>query len=167
MTENNGVEDTQGRDEHQVAGGAAPGAGEAAHPTGVPGPGLPGEGAGISEDTGGIGGEDAVRPEEGQVRGRYVEGSYGKAGHERGRLASDEEGRFVEGDYGKAGAEGGRPEQLGNQAGESGRFVEADYGDAGTVPPRTAESEVGQYAEGDYGEAGTVDPKRKPGAATD
>lgn len=125
----------------------------------------PGEGAGITEDTGGIAGEDVVRLDQTEVRGRYVKGSYGKAGTERGRLATDEEGRFVEGDYGKAGTEPGRSESLGNLAGESGRFVEADYGQAGVVPPRTGDSEVGQYAEGDYGDVGTVDPKRKPGTA--
>ena len=125
----------------------------------------PGEGPGITQDAGGIAGEDSVRPEQAEVRGRYVEGSYGKAGVERGRLATDEEGRFVEGDYGKAGTEPGRPESQGNLAGESGRFVEADYGRAGMVPPRTGDSEVGQYAEGDYGDVGKVDPKRKPGTA--
>ncbi|MGO4805110.1 hypothetical protein AB4089_08285 [Arthrobacter sp. 2MCAF15] len=104
------------------------------------------------------------KPEEPDLRGRYVEGDFGKAGVQRGRHADDEEGQYVEGDYGLAGSEGGLPEPLGGKARESGRYVEADYGDAGTTPGRTAESEVGRYSEGDYGASGTVDPVRKPGA---
>lgn len=104
-----------------------------------------------------------MKPEERELRGRYVEGTYGKAGVQSGRHAEDEEGQYIEGDYGAAGREGGLPEPLGDQAKESGRYVAADYGDAGTVPGRTAGSEIGQYAEGDYGADGTVDPLRKAG----
>ncbi len=165
MTENSGFEETAGQDDGRDAG---PGAHRADGPLDA----HPDDG---TEDLAGSGPDDAgtaaagkaARPEEAEVRGRYVEGSYGKAGVEPGRLAEDEEGRFVEGDYGKAGTEGGRPEPLGSHATESGRYIEADYGDAGSVPPRTAESEIGQYAEGDYGEGGTVDPKRKPEADRD
>jgi hypothetical protein len=108
-------------------------------------------------------------PEEPDLRGRYVEGNFGKAGVQRGRHAEDEEGQYIEGDYGAAGSEGGLPEPLGNQARESGRYVKADYGDAGSTPGRTAESEIGRYTEGNYGTGGTVTPTRKPGtgAGTD
>ena len=107
-----------------------------------------------------------VKPEDRELRGRYVEGTYGKAGVQRGRHAEDEEGQYIQGDYGAAGTEGGLPEPLGDQAKESGRYVGADYGDAGSVPGRTSGSEVGQYAEGDYGAVGTVDPVRKAGTGT-
>jgi hypothetical protein len=107
-----------------------------------------------------------VKPEEQELRGRYVEGAYGKAGVQRGRHAEDEEGQYIQGDYGAAGREGGLPEPLGDQAKESGRYVAADYGDAGTAPGRTAGSEIGQYTEGDYGADGTVDPLRKAGTST-
>jgi hypothetical protein len=106
------------------------------------------------------GGETA---EEAELRGRYAEGRYGKAGVLGGRHAADEEGQYTEGDFAAAGSEGGLPEPLGEKARVAGRFVKADYGDAGTVPGRTAESEVGQYSEGDYGTDGTVEPTRKPG----
>jgi hypothetical protein len=110
---------------------------------------------------------DAAGPErdpvEPDLRGRYVEGNFGKAGALAGRHADDEEGHYIEGDYGAAGSEGGLPEPLGDKARESGRYVKADYGGAGSTQGRTAESEIGQYAEGDYGEGGTVDPARKPG----
>ena len=106
------------------------------------------------------------KPGEPELRGRYVEGSYGKAGVQSGRHSEDEEGQYIEGDYGAAGTEGGLPEPLGDQAKESGRYVAADYGDAGTAPGRTAGSEIGQYAEGDYGADGTVDPLRKAGTGT-
>jgi len=75
--------------------------------------------------------------------------------------------RYVEGDYGAAGSEGGLPEPLGDKARESGRSVEADYGGAGTTPGRTAESEIGRYSEEDYGASGTVDPVRQPGPDTE
>jgi hypothetical protein len=101
-----------------------------------------------------------------ELRGRYVEGSYGKAGVQGSRHAEDEEGQYIEGDYGAAGSEGGLPEPLGDQAKESGRYVAADYGDAGTAPGRTAGSEIGQYTEGDYGADGTVDPVRRAGTDT-
>lgn len=101
------------------------------------------------------------KPEERELRGRYVEGTYGKAGVQRGRRAEDEEGQYIQGDYGAAGSEGGLPEPLGDRAKDSGRYVAADYGGAGTAPGRTAGSEIGQYAEGDYGAEGTVDPLRK------
>ena len=101
------------------------------------------------------------KPEERELRGRYVEGTYGKAGVQRGRRAEDEEGQYIQGDYGAAGSEGGLPEPLGDRAKESGRYVAADYGDAGTAPGRTAGSEIGQYTAGDYGADGTVDPLRK------
>jgi hypothetical protein len=106
------------------------------------------------------GGEKEEEPE---LRGRYVKGSYGKAGALRGRHSDDEEGQYAEGDYGEAGSEGGLPEPLGDKARESGRYVRADYGDAGTLPGRTAASEVGRYPEGDYGTDGKVDPVRKDG----
>ena len=106
------------------------------------------------------------KPGEPELRGRYVEGSYGKAGVQSGRHAEDEEGQYIEGDYGAAGSEGGLPEPSGDQAKESGRYVTADYGDAGTAPGRTAGSEIGQYPEGDYGADGTVDPVRKAGTDT-
>ncbi|MDE8670662.1 hypothetical protein PY310_18960 [Pseudarthrobacter sp. H3Y2-7] len=100
-------------------------------------------------------------PAEPDLRGRYVEGDYGKAGSQTGRHADDEEGRYGEGNYGAAGSEGGLPEPLGDKAGESGRYVQADYGAAGSVPGRTAASEVGRYPEGSYGAGGSVDPARK------
>ena len=103
----------------------------------------------------------AKKPEEPDLRGRYVEGDYGKAGAQGGRHADDEEGQYIEGDYGAAGSEGGLPEPLGDKAAESGRYVKADYGEAGTAPGRTAESEIGRYSEGDYGADGTVGPLRK------
>jgi hypothetical protein len=112
-------------------------------------------------------GEADKKPEEKDLRGRYVEGNFGKAGAQPGRHADDEEGQYIEGDYGAAGNEGGLPEPLGNKAKESGRYVKADYGDAGTTQGRTAESEIGGYSKGDYGEGGTVDPVRKPGADTE
>lgn len=104
-------------------------------------------------------------PEERDLRGRYVEGNFGKAGAERGRHADDEEGQYVEGNYGEAGSEGGLPEPLGDKARESGRYVEANYGKAGSASGRTAESEIGRYPEGDYGADGTVEPTRKAGTA--
>jgi hypothetical protein len=106
------------------------------------------------------------KPEERELRGRYVEGTYGKAGVQRGRRAEDEEGQYIQGDYGAAGTEGGLPEPLGDRAKESGRYVAADYGDAGAAPGRTAGSEIGQYTAGDYGAEGTVDPLRKAGTGT-
>jgi len=102
-----------------------------------------------------------MKPEEQELRGRYVKGTYGKAGVQRGRHAEDEEGQYVQGDYGAAGREGGLPEPLGDQAKESGRYVAADYGEAGTASGRTAGSEIGQYATGNYGAGGTVDPLRE------
>ncbi|BCW69046.1 hypothetical protein [Arthrobacter sp. NicSoilB8] len=112
------------------------------------------------EDTANEAGSDK-KPEEPELRGRYVEGNYGKAGAQSGRHADDEEGQYIEGNYGAAGSEGGLPEPLGDKARESGRYVEANYGDAGSAPGRTAESEVGRYSEGDYGADGTVGPVRK------
>jgi len=106
------------------------------------------------------------KPEEPDLRGRYVEGDFGKVGVQSGRHADDEEGQYIEGDYGAAGSEGGLPEPRGNKARESGRYVKADYGDAGSTPGRAAESEIGRYPEGDYGTDGTVDPVRKPGTGT-
>ncbi|MGO4858740.1 hypothetical protein [Arthrobacter sp. 2MCAF14] len=100
-------------------------------------------------------------PEEPELRGRYVEGDYGKTGTEPGRHSDDEEGQYSEGDYGAAGSQGGLPEPLGGKAKESGRHAEADLGDAGAVPGRTAESEIGKYAEGDYGTDGAVGPLRE------
>lgn len=100
-------------------------------------------------------------PEEKDLRGRYVEGNFGKAGAQRGRRSDDEEGQYIEGDYGGAGREGGLPEPLGDKARESGRYVRANYGGAGSTPGRTAESEIGRYSEGDYGADGKVDPARK------
>jgi hypothetical protein len=107
------------------------------------------------------------KPEEPDLRGRYVEGNYGKAGAQSGRHADDEEGQFSEGDYGAAGSEGGLPEPLGDKAKESGRYVRADYGNAGAAPGRTAESAIGQYSEGNYGASGSVDPARKPRTDTE
>ncbi|HKU31525.1 hypothetical protein [Arthrobacter sp. NyZ413] len=98
--------------------------------------------------------------EEPELRGRYVEGDYGKTGREPGRHSDDEEGQYGEGDYGAAGNLGGLPEPLGDQAKESGRYARADLGVAGSLPGRTAESEIGRYAEGDYGSDGTVGPLR-------
>lgn len=77
-------------------------------------------------------GEEA--PGEAELRGRYVEGSSGKAGKQPGRHADEEEGQYTEGDYGEAGSRGGMLEPLGGKAAGSGRFPEADLGDAGTVP---------------------------------
>ncbi|MGO4492321.1 hypothetical protein AB4Y86_09545 [Arthrobacter sp. 2YAF22_2] len=105
------------------------------------------------------------KPEEKDLRGRYVEGNFGKAGAQTGRHTDDEEGQYIEGNYGPAGSEGGLPEPLGAKARESGRYVEADYGESGSVPGRTADSEIGRYAEGDYGTDGKVDPLRKAAAA--
>lgn len=102
------------------------------------------------------------QPVEPDLRGRYVEGNFGKAGVQSGRHADDEEGQYGEGNYGTAGKEGGLPEPLGDKAGESGRYVKADYGTAGSLAGRTAESEVGRYAEGSYGPSGSVAPARKP-----
>lgn len=99
--------------------------------------------------------------EELELRGRYVEGNYGKTGRQPGRHPADEEGQYSEGDYGTAGSQGGLPEPLGGKAREAGRYAKSDLGDAGSVPGRTAESEIGQYAEGDYGTDGTVGPLRK------
>lgn len=117
-------------------------------------------------DTPHDGGADK-KPEEKDLRGRYVEGDFGAAGTQPGRHADDEEGQYIGGDYGAAGIEGGLPEPLGNKAKESGRYVKADYGDAGSTRGRTAESEIGRYSEGDYGEGGTVEPVRKPGPAAE
>ncbi|MDQ0241827.1 hypothetical protein [Arthrobacter bambusae] len=108
----------------------------------------------------------AKKPEEPDLRGRYVEGDYGSAGIQSGRHTDDEEGQYIEGDYGAAGSEGGLPEPLGERARESGRYVKADFGDTGSTPGRTAESEIGRYSEGDYGTDGTVDPLRKPGTGS-
>lgn len=107
------------------------------------------------------------KPDEEELRGRYVEGNYGAAGTESGRHADDTEGQYIEGDYGAAGAEGGLPEPLGSHAAEAGRFVKGDYDGAGTAPGRTAENEVGRYTEGDYGTDGTVEPTRKASEPTD
>jgi len=101
--------------------------------------------------------------EERDLRGRYVEGNFGKAGAQRGRHTDDEEGQYIEGNYGPAGSEGGLPEPLGDRTKGAGRYVKADYGQAGASPGRTAASGTGRYPEGDYGKGGTVDPKRKPG----
>ncbi|WP_324642896.1 hypothetical protein [Pseudarthrobacter sp. LT1] len=87
-------------------------------------------------------------PGERDLRGRYVEGNFGKAGAQRGRHAEDEEGQYIEGDYGPAGSEGGLPEPLGDRTVGAGRYVKADYGQAGPVPGRTAASETGRYPEG-------------------
>jgi hypothetical protein len=106
------------------------------------------------------------KPEEPDLRGRYVEGNFGKAGAQSGRHAEDEEGQYVEGDYGEAGSEGGVPEPLGNKARESGRYVKADYGGAGSAPGRTAGSRVGRYTERDHGADSAEDPARKPGTGT-
>ena len=84
--------------------------------------------------------------EEQESRGRYVEGSYGKAGTEGEHKVGYPEGRYVEGDYGRAGTE-----EAVAEAG-SGRFVEADYGTAGDVPGRAAEDPKGQYVQTDPGE---------------
>jgi hypothetical protein len=102
------------------------------------------------------------QPVEPDLRGRYVEGNFGKAGEQSGRHADDEEGQYGEGNYGTAGKEGGLPEPLGDKAEESGRYVKGDYGDAGLAPGRTAESEIGRYSKGSYGASGSVDPVRKP-----
>ena len=103
-------------------------------------------------------------PEERDLRGRSVEGNFGKAGAQRGRHTEDEEGQYIEGNYGPAGSEGGLPEPLGDRTKGAGRYVKADYGQAGATTGRTAASETGRYPEGDYGKGGTVDPKRKPAA---
>jgi hypothetical protein len=121
----------------------------------------------MSDNSGLEGTPDAAgserKPEKTDLRGRYVEGDFGKAGAQPGRHAEDEEGQYIEGDYGAAGSEGGLPEPLGDKARESGRYVRADFGDAGSTQGRTADSEVGQYSEGDYGADGTVGPGRKAG----
>ncbi|WP_442545922.1 hypothetical protein ACSBOX_10515 [Arthrobacter sp. KN11-1C] len=104
--------------------------------------------------------EKSGPPEEPELRGRYVEGDYGKTGTQPGRHSEDEEGQYSEGDYGTAGIQGGLPEPLGGKAKDAGRYAKGDLGDAGTVPGRTAESEIGQYAEGDYGADGAVGPLR-------
>ena len=75
-----------------------------------------------------------TNPEEKDLRGRYVEGDFGKSGAQSGRHSDDEEGQYIEGNYGAAGAEGGLPEPLGDKARESGRYVRADYGGAGSAP---------------------------------
>ncbi|WP_427173276.1 hypothetical protein [Arthrobacter sp. 92] len=106
------------------------------------------------------------KPEEKELRGRYVEGNYGTAGTESGRHADDTEGQYTEGDYGAAGTEGDLPEPLGSHAAESGRFVKGDYDGAGTAPGRSAENEIGRYTEGDYGADGTVEPTRKASEPT-
>jgi hypothetical protein len=82
--------------------------------------------------------------------GRYVEGSYGKAGKEGGHVAHTPEGQYTEGDYGESGEAGAHGDRT------AGRFVEADYGDAGKVPGRKGTDAIGQYEEGDYGETGQV-----------
>lgn len=105
--------------------------------------------------------EKSGAPEKPELRGRYVEGDYGKTGTEPGRHSEDVEGQYTEGDYGTAGNQGGLPEPLGEMAKESGRYAKANLGEAGPVPGRTAESEIGQYAEGDYGADGAVGPLRK------
>lgn len=102
------------------------------------------------------------KPEEPELRGRYVQGDYGAAGAGGGRRTDDEEGQYTQGDFGGAGREGGLPEPLGSKAREAGRFVKGDYDGAGTAGGRTAESEIGRYTEGDYGRDGIVDPTRKP-----
>ncbi|MBT2533381.1 hypothetical protein J7E83_14885 [Arthrobacter sp. ISL-48] len=107
------------------------------------------------------------RPEEPELRGRYVKGDYGTAGTGHGRHTDDEEGHYTQGDFGDAGSEGGLPEPLGSKAKEAGRFVKGDYDRAGTAGGRTAESEVGRYTEGDYGRDGIVDPKRKGATGTE
>ncbi len=106
------------------------------------------------------GGENADDPE---IRGRYVEGSYGAAGTKGGRHAHDEEGQYTEGNYGEGGSEGGVAEPGAPGEEEAGRFVEADYGAAGKTTGRTPEAEIGQYPEGDYGKDGRVEPQRKAG----
>ena len=50
-----------------------------------------------------------VKPEEPELRGRYVKGDYGAAGVERGRHADDEEGQYSQGDFGEAGREAACP----------------------------------------------------------
>lgn len=51
------------------------------------------------------------------VRCRYVEGDYGEAGTEPGRLNGDDEGRYAEGDYGTDGTVG--PQHDGGADGEA------------------------------------------------
>ncbi|MDQ0663201.1 hypothetical protein QFZ35_001699 [Arthrobacter ulcerisalmonis] len=106
-------------------------------------------------------------PEEPDLRGRYVEGNFGRAGSQRGRHTEDEEGQYIGGDYGVAGSEGGLPEPLGDKTLGSGRYIKADYGEAGATKGRTAASETGRYPAGDYGKSGTVDPTRKPRSEPD
>ncbi|WP_142117469.1 hypothetical protein [Arthrobacter sp. SLBN-122] len=101
-------------------------------------------------------------PEEPDLRGRYVEGNFGKGGTQHGRHSDDEEGQYIEGNYGVAGNEGGLPEPLGDKTLGAGRYIKADYGGAGATKGRTADSEIGRYPEGDYGKGGAVDPTRKP-----
>ncbi|MBG0738500.1 hypothetical protein IV500_03545 [Paeniglutamicibacter antarcticus] len=98
--------------------------------------------------------------EDDEDRGRYVEGSYGKAGREAGHRRGAGEGQYIEGEYGKAGSESARKTGQGEET-QTGRFTEADYGSAGNVAPRSGEHGAGQYAKGDYGSGGTVKPKDK------
>ena len=107
------------------------------------------------------------KPEEPDLRGRYVEGNYGKAGAQSGRHADDEEGNTSKGTTGGRQRRRGLPEPLGDKAKESGRYVKANFGDAGSTPGRTAESEIGQYPEGNLERAIPVDPVRKPHTDTD
>ncbi len=118
--------------------------------------------------------EDAERaaadhPDDPEIKGRYIEGSYGAAGTKSGRHARDEEGQYTEGDYGETGIEGGVPAASDDDEEEAGRFIEADYGVAGTVHGRSPKSEIGRYPEGDYGKDGTAGPQRaaKPGTEPD
>ncbi|WP_285726512.1 hypothetical protein [Psychromicrobium xiongbiense] len=113
-------------------------------------PDLPPETAAVEENVG-----------EPELRGRYVKGTYSKAGTLTGRHSEDTEGQYTEGNYGEAGEQGNLPEPLGTQAGEVGRYVRGSYGDAGAAPARTAATEIGQYAKGDYGTEGTVGPLRE------
>ncbi|MDQ2743441.1 MAG: hypothetical protein M3Z66_14270 [Chloroflexota bacterium] len=122
------------------------------------------EGASAADGASAAAGADAV-PERGQVlpeidqdRGRYVEGSYGKAGREGGHRRGAGEGQYIEGEYGNAGTESAGKTGQGEDA-QTGRFVEADYGSAGNVAPRSGEHRAGQYAKGDYGSGGRVEPE--------
>ncbi len=115
----------------------------------------------------------ADHPDDPEIKGRYIEGSYGAAGTHSGRHARDEEGQYTEGNYGETGTEGGVPALSDDDAEEAGRFIEADYGAAGSVHGRSPKSEIGRYAEGDYGKDGTAGPQRaaktnaEPDAETD
>lgn len=91
--------------------------------------------------------------EQPEDRGRYVEGSYGKAGVELGHVAGSEEGSYVEGDYGDAGTEDAKSD------GAAGRMVEADYGSAGEVPGHADNDPKGEYITGDYGDAESTHPE--------